>query len=74
MTNWIKTSDRMPENGAHVLVYGRWYDDWFVAGATVEIFPNSNQVFWCLSYRPTHGTESMDEVTHWQPLPEPPAE
>ena len=59
--NWIKTSERLPEEGVEVLAFddgaihlvhlfrGRWYD---AKGVFDDCF----------------------EFTHWMPLPEPPKE
>jgi hypothetical protein len=59
--NWIKCSDRMPEDGRDVLVWDinrevskRYYTE----GAYFASF---------------HGHwKTLDEVTHWMPLPEAP--
>ena len=58
MTNWIKVSDRLPEDDVDVLVFVG--DDAFTVG-----YLSAGK--WILDYQ---GLE--DQITHWQPLPEPP--
>jgi hypothetical protein len=68
MTEWIKCSDRLPDEnthavlvvlvdrrGADVMLGSHWHDDrWTISGGN----------YWDRDY--------MGEVTHWAPLPVPP--
>ena len=61
--NWIKTSDRMPEQDVRVLI-------WIPGSAVVvaELWEyRGRDVFW-------DDDMGVLEATHWQSLPEPPAE
>ncbi len=63
MTEWIKCSDRMPEEGREVLAC-------LVAGYSD---PRARQMsfegrVWCSGAC----DYDVDEVTHWMPLPSPP--
>ncbi|WP_437609628.1 DUF551 domain-containing protein [Erwinia sp. V71] len=60
MSNWIKCSDRMPEDGQRVATLsGRNSYD--------AIYQENNDEF-------ISGLCKCLGVTHWQPLPEPPKE
>ena len=58
MNKWISVKDRLPELKVQVLTYDKDKD--------IE-FGEYHGSYWVEYYR-----ESMREVTHWQPLPEPP--
>lgn len=60
MQNWIKCSERMPEKYKAILVHNIFGEMW------VACLSFRNE-FWCDNLK-------VDEVTHWQPLPEPPQE
>ena len=58
---WISVKDRLPEPGDYVLVCDireAWYGLWEFSGSA----------WYDASYQPW----SIDEVTHWQYLPQPP--
>lgn len=63
MVKWISTKDRLPEKEGEVLaaLFGRVYMCWYLA-ATKQ-FESPSGAVW-----------SIDTVTHWMPLPEPPKE
>ncbi len=66
VSGWIRVEDRMPEDRDDVIAYGKYYETdrpevasaWFKGG---------------LFIRNEDGDHLID-VTHWQPMPEPPAE
>lgn len=62
MANWIKCSERMPENMADVLVTdGEDVKSMWWNGTKWDSWDNRYAL-------------DSDAVTHWQPLPEPPQE
>lgn len=65
MSEWVSVRDRLPEIGVEVLVY----DCGFMGVWSLN--KTDQGVFW----EDGHGDQySVDEVTHWMPLPEPPEE
>ena len=68
-SGWISVEDRLPEIGARVLLCGRYENQVIIAYCATGYFDG-------ITYREHWGADinSMAEVTHWQPLPEPPAE
>ena len=63
MGDWISVEDRLPEEELHpVLVYSEHY-----GACTVAFLAHGGE--W---YRDKYGRR-IGFVTHWQPLPEPPA-
>ena len=68
MNNWISVKDRLPEiiKDFPVLTWSRWAEEHII----------------CISYDPELGWMSDNanymregiDITHWQPLPEPPKE
>lgn len=67
MSQWIKCSERMPEEGKPVLVVSS------IGGATQNNVYEWDGRTWC-DFRADYNELSMDVFTHWMPLPEPPAE
>ena len=67
MANWIKCSERMPDEEGRVIGYG----------ATLSVgefyFDAEDETFSFSNYCGEHHFTTKD-VTHWQPLPEPPQE
>lgn len=67
MGEWIKCSERMPEEGEDVIVYdglGQVHEGCY--------FRYGDGVVWEIpSYNPSYYDEV--NVTHWMPLPEPPS-
>lgn len=63
MSEWIKCSERMPDDFEDVLV---------TDGANVEVMWRD-----CDGFRdcwaPRNSNIDIDDVTHWMPLPEPPS-
>jgi hypothetical protein len=57
---WIKCSDRMPEDGEEVMTFGDW-------GRQQGTYVHN---FWRLCGG--DNIASPDDVTHWMPLPEAP--
>lgn len=69
MSEWIKCSERLPEEQIEVLV---WYEGTGMVPGSIGIdhlakdrFENGAPLTWYLA---------GDTVTHWMPLPEPPNE
>ena len=73
MSEWISVKDRLPEKYAYVLwvrtdgvldqqVVEGYYDSW----------PSSGMQFWRETRTPSI-PRSLSVVSHWQPLPAPPA-
>ncbi|OOF50706.1 hypothetical protein BKK52_00735 [Rodentibacter trehalosifermentans] len=63
---WISVIDRLPEEGVDVIVYSDYAKAVFVAWLSCEdntCFTDENGDYGLI-----------DEITHWQPLPEPPKE
>jgi|DEB0MinimDraft_6_1074348.scaffolds.fasta_scaffold79845_2 hypothetical protein len=66
MSNWIKCSERLPDlNSDLILFYGR------LASAKSREFVVSGYYEIDGIFRDIESSE-YDNVTHWQPLPEPP--
>ena len=68
-SEWISVEDRLPEIGARVLLCGRYENQAIIAYCATGYFDS-------ITYREHWGADINDvaEVTHWQPLPVPPAE
>ena len=68
-SKWISVEDRLPEIGARVLLCGKYENQAIIAYCATGYFDS-------ITYREHWGADinSVAEVTHWQPLPEPPAE
>lgn len=68
MADWIKCSERMPDEFDKVLLvaYGKVvYYGWYCG-----VLPNNHE-----TWRDSEGSIYWDDdVTHWMPLPEPPKE
>lgn len=64
MSEWIKCSDRLPENGIPCLVFAPEYD---VDGYSIATYTNGRK-----KWTDNHFTFITEYVTHWMPLPEPP--
>ena len=68
MSQWIKCSERMPEEGEDVIIYDdlrQVHEGYYIQCG--------DYVSWEISsYDPSYYDEV--NVTHWMPLPEPPAE
>ena len=70
MQGWIKCSERMPEIGVKVLCFPKGDEP---IHATFGGNYWRQDVSWCVSNDFIDNTIVTD-VTHWQPLPEPPQE
>ncbi len=69
MGEWISVKDRLPENGAHVLVY--CHDDPYTTIASYC----ETEGYGCFREIPIgHGYIYYHDVSHWQPLPAPPVD
>lgn len=63
---WISVKDRLPEPAENVLIFTDYHGGCVDIGRYVL---QGNLPFWARG-----GAEIKDNVTHWQPLPEPPKE
>lgn len=66
MSEWVKCSERMPEEGKDVIVY----DDLEQVHEGCYFQYGDRTVWEIPSYNPSYYDEV--NVTHWMPLPEPP--
>lgn len=64
---WISVKERLPEKGLHVLTYGIYTRNLIVAWRD-----DCDEFLGMYEWVNEH--ESLDQVTHWMPLPEPPKE
>lgn len=64
---WISVEERLPELGLHVLTYGIYTKDLIVAW-----LDDCDEFLGVYDWVNEH--QSLDQVTHWMPLPEPPKE
>ncbi len=64
MQNWIKCSERMPDEGRPVLTVAAGQ----VVQRTIYQFWEGAWIDWYEQYDEV----KVDAFTHWQPLPEPP--
>lgn len=62
MGEWIKCSERMPKEDECVLGWNPWPE---IGGGWQHVVSQHNGFF-------TDNCNDLIEVTHWQPLPEPP--
>lgn len=67
---WIKTSERLPEDEKTVLVYREALND--IIFAECLVLDSGHKRRWY--YDRTEFFAGKDLVTHWQPLPKPPTE
>lgn len=70
---WVSVKDRLPNNGQNVIAIGTWFGE--INGRGESEYTGigtweGNRV--CID-SDTYSTEII-EVTHWQPLPAPPAD
>ena len=72
MSEWIKCSERLPEPMQDVLV---WSPAFGIAGGEYDVAFQSRFVDeWCGAHISSHSEWDFNEITHWMPLPAPPAE
>lgn len=66
-SEWISVEERLPEIGAMVLLCGKYENEVIIAYCATGYFDG-------ITYREHWGADinGTAEVTHWQPLPEPP--
>jgi hypothetical protein len=66
MSKWISVKDRLPNDGDEVLIHNGNYH-W------IGCFELENNGFMCgEDHQGYERFYSIEEATHWQPLPEPP--
>lgn len=72
--NWIKTSDRLPEEKEDVLIYVK--KGAAIYGCQVSFYTSEKEgiIFRITAWedRTCSVTYEIDEVTHWMPLPDKP--
>lgn len=66
MKKWISVKDRIPQEGKFVLVCTKG------CVPRVALFHNDDPYYYFLS--PDCMRVQFKDITHWQPLPEPPGE
>lgn len=67
---WIPVSEQLPELGERVLVYCGQYNTEKHVRHIAYRKKTAEGLLWVHYY----GWHSLEDVTHWQPLPEPPIE
>ena len=70
MSGWISVNDRLPEDGIHVLTYCPQEKEVKVNYLVILGLDEHEKTiapFWACTYED-------DIISHWMPLPEPPAE
>lgn len=70
MNQWIKTSDRLPENNVRVLAYCGKTGKYFVGNVMTHRF--SDGVYWRREGAKGTMYTVTSKVTHWMPLPDSP--
>lgn len=69
MPEWISVKERLPENNVWVLI---WYRD-----KDGDYFPTVGQYvehnLWATDVDSNDRAYPPEEITHWMPIPEPPA-
>ena len=63
---WIPVTDRVPDEGKFVLVYGDLYPNKH-DGGSIAVSKRMDWNYW-------QGFRRERKITHWMPLPEPPKE
>lgn len=64
---WIPVSERLPDEGKFVLVYGQYLHNNIFDGGTMAVSRRLDVNYWS-------GFGRTERITHWMPLPEPPKE
>lgn len=74
MSEWISVKERLPERQKYVIwaLAKPWFDGYSTIEGYYDPFPNGMR-FWRMTRCPST-PYSLDNVTHWQPLPDPPKE
>ena len=69
---WISVKDRLPKPYTRVIVRVNGYKDILVGWYTETFKDSNNEKFdcWCIEYKLSE--RSMEPVTHWMPMPQPP--
>ena len=70
MAEWISVDDRLPSNKykecISIIAASR------IDGIGIATYTHAYGMRWVWKHKRVNGSSVIDDVTHWQPLPEPP--
>lgn len=73
MTEWIKCSDRLPEDCVNVLIFCPLIKQMTAAYLAYSV--DREPLFYCIiDFDEYDQNASIEDITHWMPLPNPPQE
>jgi hypothetical protein len=76
MSEWISVKDRLPNEDAKILYVVKIHGERAFTKQGMRCF-DGDYWWWCNEdgdYKDTGNDPGYSEVTHWQPLPDPPSE
>lgn len=70
---WIKVTDRLPEEGREVIVTTKYFDpkSGFVYESIGGVYYEDEEWHYCGTFCAEEDDTVLEEVTHWMPLPDP---